>query len=133
MSTYTNSTATDGIGMAIYPTDFGKLLIKNLLKPTGGNNCAASVSASLVVHIPIITYSGSNYLADLQYNSGDSTLSVSNAGTVSDMSPYSNCVAPSITSDFKLHIPVIILNSISYWVDLQYSNSVFVITGYGQN
>lgn len=107
----------------------------NIVTQTGENNCAASVSSSLVVHIPIVTYGGSNYWADLQYNSADSTLSVSNAGLISNASSYSSCMASASTlsSDLKLHIPVVILNGLSYWIDLQYVNSVFVITGSGAN
>lgn len=97
------------------------------------NNCAASVSSGLVVNVPIITFSNSNYWAALQFNSSDSTFTVSNAGVVSDLAPYSNCTASTLSSDFKLHIPVLTLNGASYWADLQYNGTVFVITGAGQN
>lgn len=100
---------------------------------TQTNNCAATVSSSLVVHIPILTFSGANYWADLAYNSSNATLTVANAGAVSDTSPYSSCTASTITSDFKLHIPVLMLNGVSYWADLQWNGSAFVITGGGQN
>lgn len=99
----------------------------------GENNCAVSVSSSLVVHIPIVAYSGSNYWADLQYNSNDSTLTLTGAGTVSDVSFYSNCTASTLSSDFKLHIPALLLGNNSYWIDLQYGSSGFVITGGGPN
>ncbi|MBF0566868.1 MAG: hypothetical protein HQK89_16710, partial [Nitrospirae bacterium] len=108
-----------------------------VIKSAGGNNCAASVSSSastsLVVHIPVITYNGSNFWADLQYHSAGSTLTVVNAGIVSDASPFNNCTASTLTSDFKLHIPVIIINGVSYRLDLQYNGSAFEITGIGTN
>lgn len=97
------------------------------------NNCAASVSSTLLVHIPIVTYSNFNYWLDLQYNSGDSTLTVVSYAIVSNLNPYSNCTASTLSSDFKLHIPVLIYNGVSYWADLQYKDSVFVITGSGLN
>lgn len=97
------------------------------------NNCTATVSSSLVVHIPIVTYSGYNFWVDLQYNSNDSTLTFANYGAISDISPYSNCTASTLSSDFKLHIPDLLIGSNSYWLDLQYGSSGFVITGAGKN
>lgn len=97
------------------------------------NNCAASVSTSLVVYIPIVAYSGANYWADLRYNSTTGQLTVAGAGAVSDASSYNSCTASTLSSDFKLHIPVVMLSGVSYWLDLQYSGSVFVVAGSGQN
>jgi hypothetical protein len=97
------------------------------------NNCAASVSSSLAVHIPIVTYSGANYLADLQYNSTTGQLTVAGAGAVSDASSYSSCTASTLSSDFKLHIPVVMIGGVSYWLDLQWNCSVFTVAGGGAN
>ncbi|MBI5639419.1 MAG: endo alpha-1,4 polygalactosaminidase [Nitrospirae bacterium] len=99
----------------------------------GENHCVASVSSSLVVHIPILTYDNSNYWADLQYNSNDSTLTLTGAGAVSDVSFYGNCMASTLSPDFILHVPALLLGYDSYWIDLQYGNSGFVIKGFGQN
>lgn len=98
------------------------------------NNCAAVIILpNLVVHVPIITFSGSSYWIDITYNPADSTLVLTNAGIVNDVSPYSNCTPSTLSSDFKLHIPVALLKGNSYWINLQYSSSGFAITGLGVN
>lgn len=97
------------------------------------NNCAASVSSINVVHIPIVTFSGSNYWADLQYDSDNSTLTLTEADAVTDMSSYSSCTASTLSSDFTLHIPVVMIGDVSYWVDLQWSDSAFVVAGGEKN
>lgn len=97
------------------------------------NKCMATVSSSLIVSIPIVTFSGSNYWANLQYDSAKSNLTVAGAGTVSNVNPYSKCTASTLSSDFKLHIPVLMFSGASYWIDLQYSGSAFTITGFGAN
>ncbi|MDD1749214.1 MAG: hypothetical protein LUO89_04995 [Methanothrix sp.] len=97
--------------------------------------CAASVSVSpdLAVHLPITTYSGSNYWLDLQYNSAYATFVLTNAGIVNDVSPYSNCAAASLSSDFMLHVPEILIDGGSYWAYLQFNGSGFAFTAFGQN
>lgn len=103
------------------------------------NKCAASVSEGLTVHIPILIYNSSYFWADLQYNSSNSTLALSNAGAISgDTSAYSNCISSTMSSGFKLHIPSLNLNGVSYWLDLQYTPTTdglvwFAITGAGAN
>lgn len=99
------------------------------------NNCAASVSTSLVVvvYIPIVAYSGANYWADLRYNSTTGQLTVAGAGAVSDASSYSSCTASTLSSDFQLHIPVLMLSGVSYWADFQYADSIFTLTDAGAN
>ena len=97
--------------------------------------CAASVSVSpdLTVHLPITTYSGSNYWLDLQYNSAYATFVLTNAGIVNDVSPYSNCAVSSLSSDFMLHVPEILIDGGSYWAYLQFNGSGFAFTALGQN
>lgn len=113
-----------GLGMAILLNSYTK---------DGANNCAAHVTPDFTIQIPALTYSSEYYWADLAYNASNSSLTVHDAGVVTDLVPYSNCTAASLTSDFELHIPVIILNGISYWLDLQYGGSVFTVTRAGQN
>lgn len=97
------------------------------------NACAATVSSGLVAHIPIITYSGSDYWADLKYNLNNSTLTLSDAGRVSDVSPYSNCTASTLSPDLKLHVPVVIFNGVSYWATLQYNGAYLTPIEGGKN
>lgn len=97
------------------------------------NNCAATISSSLVIHIPILTYSNANYWVDLQFNSANSTLTLANAGMVSDTSSYSNCTPSTLSADFKLHIPALIYAGITYQMDLQWNGAGFVITGIAKN
>lgn len=117
-----------------YPSDTYSLWpVRTEKAGTYGNNCVASVSSSLVVHVPIVNYSGYNFWVDLQYASSDSTLTFTNCGLINDMTSYSNCTASTLSSDLKLHIPALLLGSSSYWLDLQYGSSGFVITGVGVN
>lgn len=99
------------------------------------NNCTATVSSILVVHIPILTYSGINYWADLQYNSSNATLTVvsGGVGVVSDASSYNSCTTSTLSSGGLLHIPDVFYNDISYWIDLQWNGSAFTTAGSGKN
>ncbi len=96
------------------------------------NNCSATLFNSLKLYVPVLTYNGASYWADLQYSSGYS-FTITNAGIVSDMTPYSSCTASTLSSAFKLHSPVITYNGTSYWVDLQYADGLFTLTGAGAN
>lgn len=95
------------------------------------SNCAASVSSNLTVHIPIITYNGSYYWADLRYRSDVSILTVANTGIVSNTFFYSNCTPSSLTSEGLMNIPTVIFSGLSYWLDLQWNVDAFKIAGAG--
>lgn len=100
------------------------------------NACAATVSSSLtglVAHIPIFTYNGSNFWADIKYNLTASTLSLLDFGIVTDASPYSNCKASTLTTNLKLHVPAVIFNEVSYWATLQYNGYSFTPIEGGKN
>lgn len=98
------------------------------------NNCAATLSSDLKLHIPILTFNGQSYWADLQYTSG-SNFTLSNAGAVTDTSSYSGCTAATLSSSsYKLHIPALTYNNVSYWADFQYvPDATFTLTGAAAN
>lgn len=96
------------------------------------NNCSATLFNSLKLYVPVLTYNGAAYWVDLQYSSG-SSFTFSNAGAVADITPYSGCTASTLSTGFKLHLPVITYNRTSYWVDLQYADGLFTLTGAGAN
>lgn len=97
------------------------------------NNCAATLSSDLKLHIPIITFNNQSYWADLQYQSG-SNFTLSNAGVVTDTSSYSGCTAATLSSDYKLHIPALTYNNASYWADFQYvPDATFTLIGAAAN
>lgn len=94
------------------------------------------VSPGLVVHMPVLTYNTYNFWVDLTYDAATSAFPITNGGLISDMASYSNCQAATLVSEngiIKLHIPVVMLKGLSFWLDLEYRNSSFVITGAGVN
>lgn len=107
----------------------------NYLWPVRGGhgNCAASVSSNLVLYVPIVTFGGAYYAADLQYNSNNLTFTLSNANTVGDVSAYSNCTVSTLSAGGTLHVPVVMIGGVSYWADLLWNGSVFTVAAAGQN
>jgi uncharacterized protein (TIGR03067 family) len=98
------------------------------------NSCAATLSSDLGLHIPYITYAGNAYWADLAYVTNTLDFSLTNAGLVTDTAPFTGCTPATLSSDLKLHIPVVMFNSDSYWADFQYAHdTIFTLTGAGLN
>lgn len=96
------------------------------------NNCTATLSADFELHVPIITYNSQSYSADFQYSQG-SDFTLINASKLTDTSSFSKCTVSTLSSDFKLHMPTVTYNGVSYWADLQYvSKSTFKLIGAGQ-
>lgn len=104
------------------------------IQPAANNNCAASLSGTLILHVPIVTYSGQAYWADLQYTyASDSSLVVTSAGLWTNTSFFRNCTSSDISPDLLLHIPVLVFNGVSYSADFQYSAPNFKLTNAKQN
>lgn len=97
------------------------------------SNCPATVSPDLIVYMPMVTFGSYNFWLYLTYNAADSALALTNYNLISNAAQYSSCTASTLSSDLKLHIPVLMLGSVSYWVDLQWNGSAFAITGAGAN
>ncbi len=98
------------------------------------NNCAATLANDLsLLHIPILTFNDAKYWADFQYVPNTTfDFTIINANIVTDTSPYSSCPPASLSSDFTLHMPTVMFNGASYWLDLQYTggfNFTFVTAG----
>lgn len=96
-------------------------------------SCPATVSPDLIVYMPMVTFGSYNFWLYLTYNAADSALALTNFSLINDIVPYSNCTASTLSSELKLHIPVLMLGGVSYWVDLQWNGSAFAITGAGAN
>lgn len=93
------------------------------------NNCAATLSSDLLLHVPIITFNNQPYWADFQYTNGLDFELVA-AGVVPDMSPFSNCSQSNLSGSLELFIPTVSIGSTSYWADFQYVNGLlFALTG----
>lgn len=99
------------------------------------DNCAATLSSTdLSIHIPIVTFYGTAYWADFQYVPNTLDFNLTNAGVISDTSPFSACTPATLSNDLLFHLPVIMFNGVSFWADLQYSHDVTVtLVGAGQN
>ena len=96
-------------------------------------NCEAVLSADLNLHIPIVSFNGKSYLADLQYDQTTGNIKLIGANVISDTSPFADCATASLSLDLELSIPVVLYNGVSYWADLQGSGSDIFLTGFGQN
>lgn len=97
-----------------------------------GNACAATYSSSLLLRIPILTYSGAYYWADLQ-NVGASRFVVRDYGIVTSTSTYSGCTPATLSADWQLHVPAIDYDGVSYRADFQYDGAAFVLTAVTSN
>lgn len=104
-------------------------------------NCAATLFSDFHLHIPIINYSNIYYEADLEYfptSDGNVWFKVIRAETVKDTTLYSSCQASSLSNNYKLSIPVLNFNNISYQVNFEYAPGaenqiMFRLTGAKQN
>ncbi|MBI5593452.1 MAG: DUF1566 domain-containing protein [Deltaproteobacteria bacterium] len=113
--------------------------------PTG---CMATLDGNLLLHIPYVSYIDS-ILGTLslwgnfayEFNPTYPTLilfKMTNAGTI--YNPSNLCAASTLSADFKIHIPDVLLQdgSTHLWVDLEYDpalstvgNAYFIVTNYG--
>lgn len=88
-----------------------------------GNNCAATVSVDYYLNVPVINFNNVFLKATFVYSptsDGIVWFKLTGSGDVSDLSPYNNCQASTLSAAYVLHIPEIVLNNISYTADLQY-------------
>jgi hypothetical protein len=115
------------------------------ISPSKMTACTATLNGNLLFHIPYISYdNGAMTLsADFDYNPNPSyptliPFKLKNAPIIND--PSFSCAASTLSSDFTIHIPDLLLpDGISYlWVDLTYSpalsidgNFYWVVSGYG--
>ncbi|MDH5768012.1 MAG: hypothetical protein OEZ31_03530 [Nitrospirota bacterium] len=105
-------------------------------------NCAASLNTDLKLHFPIIDYN-----TEALYFKADASCQQAQDGSIvckvmgySEENPanYLNCEYPTLSTDFKGHVPIAFYNNISYWADCESlpSTDGFIwikLTGYGQN
>ncbi len=115
--------------------DYGRVLMGDptlWLQSSTADKCAATLSNDLSLHVPIAIYSGQPYSADFQWTGGTAVI-LNSVTPLSDPSSFNNCTPASVASDLSIHIPVVLYNNISYWIDLQYSHDLtFTLTGAGQ-
>ncbi|MGD1074700.1 MAG: hypothetical protein ABR903_01270 [Thermodesulfovibrionales bacterium] len=87
------------------------------------NNCAAILSTNFLLHDPIILYNDQAYWADFQYTE-DLDFALIDAGLVANTSFYNSCAPSTLSNGFKLHMPEVNWNGVSYIADFQYSGGV---------
>ncbi len=116
-------------------------------KPTS-TACTATLNGNLLLHIPYISYvnpvSGSQSIwADLVYEPNPTypeliPFKLTNYGAINN--PSFSCAASTLSADFKIHIPDVLLpDGITHiWVDLAYSPALsidgkvyFFVSNYG--
>jgi hypothetical protein len=93
------------------------------------DNCTATLSSDMLLHVPIITFSGKTYRADFQYVVNTMDFEIKNVELVENTSSFSDCEPATLSSALKLFIPLVSFNGVSYWVYLVYSHDLlFTLT-----
>jgi hypothetical protein len=145
-------TSSDGVTWTVQPSrNFGMLSSVSYGNDTfvavGANgtiiqsdplsgNCAATLSGDMsLLHIPVLTYSGHAYWADLTNSADARGFTVTNVGIISDIGPFISCTPASLTGDLKVHIPAVIFDGLSYWADGIYDGhtKLLQVTASGKN
>ncbi len=96
------------------------------------NNCTATLSSNLLLHVPVITFNDETYWADFQ---GDSNMDfvLTDVGFVTDKNFFSACTAASLSPNFALNLPAITFENAFYWADFMFTQDLlFTLTGEGQ-
>lgn len=99
-----------------------------------GDNCSATLSEDLSLHIPVLSFMGQFFLADFSHIPDTPDFGLAGAGVLSETGPFDGCAPATLSSDLELHIPALIFEGKSYWMDMIYSGGViFSVTGAGEN
>lgn len=94
-----------------------------LFAPGSSNDCAATLSDELKLHVPIISYnSGMLYLkADASCQLYEGTiLCVVTGYSAADPAAFSNCAIATVSPGFEVYMPIAFYNEASYWGNFEY-------------
>lgn len=95
--------------------------------------CEATLTTEFNLHIPILSFAGQYYSADLQYLQGDFVVTDA-PPLLMDTSSFSGCTATTVSPELRIHIPAVIFDSTSYWADLDYVQGLsFRLSGADRN
>lgn len=98
------------------------------------NICAASISNTLKMHVPILSYGSQSFWADFEYVPNTLNFTLTNSGEITETNNFGSCSPSTLSSDLKLHMPVVFYNNVSYWADFQYTQGlIFTLTNAGEN
>lgn len=105
-----------------------------LQSDSAGGNCAATLNEDFSLHLPAVLAGDQVYWADFAYVPNTADFYLIDAGVVSDMSPFDRCSPSSLSSDFKLHLPSVMYNGVSYWAAMIYGQGTkFSVSRAGRN
>jgi hypothetical protein len=83
--------------------------------------------------VPILTFNNQAFWVDFSYVP-PLDFALTNAGAVADTTPYSGCAPSTLSADLKVHIPSVMFQGSSYWLDLTYAQGVtLTVAGAGAN
>ncbi len=108
---------------------------------TYSNNCSATLSSSLSLHVPVIFMNGAYYQADLQLGQGYPSNIIFSVITVAEVA-QGNCGSPATLmpygNTFIVHIPSLVWDAASLWTDFEYIPTTdgliwFKLVDYGFN
>lgn len=96
-------------------------------------NCAATISSTQQLHLPVINFYGRYYWADFQAIPGTLEIRLADFGLLTDMKAFADCQPALLSPYLTLHCPTILLDGVSYLADFQFSHdSALRLIGAGQ-
>jgi hypothetical protein len=111
--------------LGITGSAFGATLTSDMRKGASvPNPCAADLSGTLQLHVPVIDFQGHSYWVDLQYVPNTLDFMLTNAGVVTDLTPYAGCTHATLFDNLMLHMPAVSFAGSSYWVDFTYEEGL---------
>ncbi|MEK6672073.1 MAG: hypothetical protein AABY42_01170 [Nitrospirota bacterium] len=98
------------------------------------NICAASLSNTLRLHVPVLTFGSQYFWADFEYVTNSLNFTLTNYGEITGTDNFSSCSPSTLSTELTLHIPVVFYNDISYRADFQYTQGlIFSLTNAEKN
>lgn len=102
-TTHSLSAAGYGNGAFVAVGEGGTIL--QSFSRSSRNDCAATLSRDLLLHVPVVAFNGQLYQADFRYVLDVSELVLKNASTGPAASQFINCTPAVLSSDGTLHVP----------------------------
>lgn len=97
--------------------------------------CSATLDSQLSIHIPYLVYDSMPYWADFTYVTNTLDFKLVNYGNVTDAAAFEGCTPAILSNSLLLHIPNLMFNGTSYWLDLQFmgEGTTFTYSNAGTN
>lgn len=98
------------------------------------NICAATLSNTLKLHVPALTFGSQYFWAEFQHVTDSLDFTLNDYGEITGTDNFISCSPSILSTDLTLHIPVLFYNDVSYWADFLYTQGlIFSLTNAGKN